>query len=385
MVESTRRQWIAGAGAMVLACERTKAPSGERAAGEPVTAAKHGAPLRIGQLDASLGAPLQIVPSRDGGSALVVLRGGFVIADDALRAFPSGAIVDRRAVTTDTGWCVGALHVDANGAAGDTLRGAGSLDETGARQLALRVAAEDWVTAVAVQGNERPQAVVVTRRGPQGGPRWSFEQPGRAAAAIDDDGRVALATEGGQLRVLADRHDGAEAPNIVLDLVSIPPAYAITFDRAGIVLLVAPRVDVQRDAGDRIAAPVDWRPGGTWSTEVVELGSDGTSRARTRVELAALQPPLRFADGEIAVVGMGAARIRDGAVTWSRVTDTRVHACVAGDELLLGGLASIERIGPRGEVRSRDALGDAPVACPPAVGPDGRVWIATTTAVWRIG
>lgn len=385
MPELGRRGFGVGVGALLLACERTRAPTGAgEGAGSSSMRAKGGALRRVGPLDPSLGAPLQVVPRGD--AAMVVLRGGFAIADaSGVRATPLGSILDRRAVATATGWCVGALHVDARGEPGSSLRGASSLDEPGARQLALRVEGDGWITAALVQGNDRAPALVVTRRSPEGGPGWSFEQPGRAAAATDESGALALVTFDGHVRLLGDPGAGQDGPRVLVDVAIDPPGYAITVDRQGLCVLAATRDDAHRDGGDRIAAPVDWQPTLVWSTDVLELSRAGVVQRRATVAFAGLQSPVRLADGSVAVVGMGAARIEDGRVAWNRSSATRMHACAAADELVLGCGDVVERVGPGGDVRGRDGLGDGAVACAPAVGPDGAIWIATTGALWRIG
>ncbi len=363
---------------MLLACARDGG-----AAATP--AARGGTLRRVGALDPALGAPLQIVPRGDG--AAVVLRRGFAIADAAgLRARPLGDVAERLAVATAGGWCVGSLHVDGRGEPGASLRGAGSLDEPGARQLALRVDGRDSITAVAVQGREdRGTALVVTRRSEGEGPRWRFTQEGRAAAAVDESGALAVATFDGRVRVLGDPSAGQDAPRVLVDVAIDPPGYAITFDRRGICLLAAIRDDARREGGERIAAPVDWQPSSGWSTEAIELTRDGTVRSRAKVGLAGLQAPLRSSDGSIAVVGMGAARVADGAVKWTRPSTSRMHACAAADEIVLGYGGTVELVGLGGEVRRTDALGDETVACAPAVGSGGQVWIATSRSLWRIG
>ncbi len=379
MSDPGRRSFLAGFGLMLLACGRGGA------GGAATPGARGGTLRRLGALDPALGAPLQIVPRGDG--AVVVLRQGIAIADAAgVRARPQGTAVDRLAVATASGWCVGSLAIDAHGEPGASLRGAGSLDEPGARQLALRVDGSNWITAVAVQGREdRGTALLVTRRSAAEGPRWRFTHEGRAAAAVDESGALALATFDGRVRVLADPSAGQDAPRVLVDVAIDPPGYAISFDRQGLCVLAALRDDTRREGGDRIAAPVDWQPSSGWSTEAIELARDGTLRARAKVGFAGLQAPLRLSDGSIAVVGMGAARVADGAVKWTRPSTSRMHACAAADELVLGYGGTVELVGPGGEVRRTDALGDEKVACAPAVGAGGEVWIATTRSLWRIG
>jgi len=367
---------------MLLACDRTRAPTS--VGGSMGTRARGGALRRIGELDPSLGAPLEIVPR--GGAALVVLRGGFATIDGGgVRAHPLDGLVDRRAVVTATGWCVGSLQVDARGEPGTSLRGAGLLDEPEARQLALRVAGDDWITAVALASRDRAPALVLMRRSSGDGPRWRFEQPGRAAAAFDEHGAFAVVTSDGRVRVLGDPGPGHDVPRSLVDVAIDPPGYAVAFDRHGLCVLVATRDDAHRDGGDRIAAPVDWQPTSAWSTDVLQMGRDGSLRSRTTVGFAALQSPVRMDDGALAVVGMGAARLVDGTVTWTRPATSRMHACAAADELVLGHGGVVERVGPSGDARSRDLLGREVVACAPAVGTDGRVWVATSRAVWRTG
>ncbi len=379
MSDPGRRSFLAGFGLMLLACGRGGA------GGAATPGARGGTLRRLGALDPALGAPLQIVPRGD--CAVVVLRQGIAIADAAgVRARPQGTAVDRLAVATASGWCVGSLAIDAHGEPGASLRGAGSLDEPGARQLALRVDGSNWITAVAVQGREdRGTALLVTRRSAAEGPRWRFTHEGRAAAAVDESGALALATFDGRVRVLADPSAGQDAPRVLVDVAIDPPGYAISFDRQGLCVLAALRDDTRREGGDRIAAPVDWQPSSGWSTEAIELARDGTLRARAKVGFAGLQAPLRLSDGSIAVVGMGAARVADGAVKWTRPSTSRMHACAAADELVLGYGGTVELVGPGGEVRRTDALGDEKVACAPAVGAGGEVWIATTRSLWRIG
>lgn len=375
MSDPGRRSFLAGFGAMLLAC-------GRGGAGWAATPGARGGTLRrIGALEGELGAPLQIVPRGDG--ALVVLRQGIAIADAAgVRPRPQGTGVDRLAIATASGWWVGTLAIDAHGEPGESLRSPGSLDVSGARQLALRVVGGDSITAVAQQPLI---SVLVQRHSPGEGPRWWFMHTGRAAAAVDESGAMALATDDGRVRVLGDPSARQEEPRIVVDVAIDPPGYAITFDRGGICLLAAQRDDTRREGGDRIAAPVDWQPSSGWSTEAIELARDGTLRSRAKVGFAGLQAPLRLSDGSIAVVGMGAARVADGAVKWTRPSTSRMHACAAADELVLGYGGTVELVGPGGEVRRTDALGDEKVACAPAVGAGGEVWIATTRSLWRIG
>mgnify|MGYP000246330969 CR=1 FL=1 len=55
---------------------------------------------------------------------------------------------------------------------------------------------------------------------------------------------------------------------------------------------------------------------------------------------------------------MGAARVAGGAVKWTRPSTSRMHACAAVDELVLGYGGTVELVGLGGEVRRTDALGD---------------------------
>jgi len=383
MTEIGRRQWIAAVGAALVACERTRAPVGAASVGAAsVGAASVGAvtAARVGDFEPALGSPLRIATADHG--VLVVLRGGFAIATgDTLRSRARDGGAERCAAATAGGWIVGARRYDRHGKGGEFLRGSGILDASEARQLALHVRGDDWITAVDTRGSDRPAALVVVRRGL--GTSWNFEQPGRVAAAIADDGTLALVGDDGHLRVLADPTDGGDRPRIEVDVALDTPGYAVAIDAHGITMLAAPRIDARRDGGLRIAAPPDWLPDAPWPTTVVDLGRDGRERSRAELPFAGLQV-LRSAAYGAAVFGLGAAQVGAGDVVWTRTRGHRVHGCAAGSGVILGDGASVERLDARGVLQQVVPILGGPIVCPPAVAPDGALWVATARSLWRL-
>jgi len=374
-----RRDWLAGAGALVVAsaCERTQSPAAatERSSARPFE--------RLATLSAAVGAPRQIVVHED-GRALVVTSAGFALVERGrAEMHPLELRASAVAVRAAEGFVLGLTPYAWSGRAGDDFRTGGMLDGDGRRQLALAQVGSDWITVVQ-SGLREEEWIAVRRQPPRGPSRWAYQVPGKGAGAIAPDGRVALALWDGRVILLGDRVGSERAPQVLADTRLDPWPYAIACADTGVSLLTAAPILDHEDGGLRIAPLPDWTPARDWTSTLVELGPDGRERWRVELPFAGLQV-LRRGDGSIVVAGVGAALVANGELAWSRTDRDRVHAALASDDVVLAHGTTIERVDTSGRARTTAAIGEGPIACVPAVEPSGAIWVATANGVWRGG
>ncbi len=193
---------------------------------------------------------------------------------------------------------------------------------------------------------------------------WRAEFPGSGTAAIADDGRVMVATPEGHLVVFA--RDGNPATNEGVRLVDVDLGEVPRF-----VSAIAP--------GTVTLAARDGR-----ATRVRGFDARGTAVWSGDVGFEARQPAIEGGDGRTYVVGQGVAALRGGAVLWAAPSEASMSATAFADGTLAICVGSALRlVDPEGHIRvEMRTPGDEPILTPPAIGPDGAVWLATRRALY---
>lgn len=233
---------------------------------------------------------------------------------------------------------------------------------TSGYQLAARLSGARWTSVgqeTAVFGTE-DEIRIYSRA--QDGTVWMDVVPGRGAAAIGDDDRVILATNLG--RVLVYAPDGGTG-----DLRGSP--------RSNLEIGEPLQFVSAMPAGCAVASTT------TSSTHVHFVTERGVAWSAD-VPFLAHQPPVDGSDGRIYVAGDGLAAIDRGSVKWSTPSLVTTRATAFGDGTLAvcrgPGLQIIARDGsPIQLLMTSDG---AAIVTPPAIGPDGTIWVATATHLY---
>jgi hypothetical protein len=192
---------------------------------------------------------------------------------------------------------------------------------------------------------------------------WLARLLGRAAGAIAADGRVVLATATGRLMVYSAGGDPKTNEGVVaVDVPLDPPASFVSAIAPGFVALATPAAGTTHATGLDDAGKVVWK---------------------ADVPFAAKQPAVDGGDGRTYVVGNGLAALRGGAVLWSARSDTPMSATAFADGSLAVCVGALLRIlDAEGHVKAELPTPDRDaILTPPAIGPDGAVWVATRKSV----
>jgi hypothetical protein len=114
-------------------------------------------------------------------------------------------------------------------------------------------------------------------------------------------------------------------------------------------------------------------------TGVLGLDERGAISLRAEVSFPARQPPIDGGGGLVYVVGEGIAALRDGRVLWSSPSSVPIAGTSFVDGTLAASVGSqLGLIDPDGVVRQQLTVPDhSTIVTPPAIGPDGTIWLAT--------
>jgi hypothetical protein len=102
------------------------------------------------------------------------------------------------------------------------------------------------------------------------------------------------------------------------------------------------------------------------------------------VSFEVLQPPVDGGRGRVYLLGTGVAGIDDGVVTWTQApAPLTLGAAFAGGELALATGRELRLVDRDGSVRQSFAVAAGEtIQTPPAIAPDGSVWLATEAALY---
>lgn len=239
-----------------------------------------------------------------------------------------------------------------------------AIDEEGA-QLAVSLQGGRWIVASQERATRHREEGVHVSSASLTDKRafWMGALPGRAVAAIAADGRVVLGTAEGHLVVYAADGDPRTNEGVVaVDVALERPASFVSAIAPGVVALAVTAAGATRATGLDDAGKVVWT---------------------ADVPFAARQPAIDGGEGRTYVVGDGLAALRGGAVLWSARADAPMSATAFGDGTLAVCVgAALRIVDAEGHVRSELQTPDRdPILTPPAIGPDGAVWIATRKSV----
>jgi hypothetical protein len=192
-------------------------------------------------------------------------------------------------------------------------------------------------------------------------PEWSEWSDGHGDAAIAADGHIVVALERRRLWVMA--------PEATRELWGVWVAdVPLGFD-PWLVSVVPPLVVVLERGGRRVHG----------------FTARGKPAFRIEVPFAVSQPAIDAGDGHLALAGQGLAMLRDGRLLWSAPEDRPVRAGAFADGMMAVTVGSELRIVARdGSVRQRlVAAGGGAFSAPPAIAPDGAIWLASASALYR--
>jgi hypothetical protein len=184
-------------------------------------------------------------------------------------------------------------------------------------------------------------------------------------AAIGSDLRTVLALSDRTLRVLSSTEFSQEMKAVVQ--ATIRTSYHVTA-----LSLVPPHVALLVVEHDRAPAlhVLDGELYEIWSLVLSFVPGE--------------QPPIDVTDGRLVITGAGLAAVEKGKIVWWQPSTTAVRATAFVD----GTLAVA--VGPELRIVSRDGAirqsfhtdeGDV-ITTPPAIAPDGTIWVATSKALY---
>jgi hypothetical protein len=227
-------------------------------------------------------------------------------------------------------------------------------------QLAARLSAQRWTSVgQGIATFSTPDEIGIFSRAETD--QWEEVFVARGAAAIGTDHRVVVATLDGKVRVYAPDGDAVEMLGRPRSEITVGDALSdVSITSAGTIVLA------RRGATTKVRL-VDERAV-QWSVDV---------------GFAAGQPPIDGGDARVYIAGDGLAAIERGAVLWSTpsVVPTRATAFADGTLAVCRG-PGLQIIARDGSIVQQLATSDgAPIVTPPAIGPDGSIWVATPTHV----
>jgi hypothetical protein len=190
---------------------------------------------------------------------------------------------------------------------------------------------------------------------------WMDVIPDLAAAAIGDDDRVVIGTKRGTLRTYAADGDARDMRGVPRGEFSVDePIHAVSLTPANTVALS------ERLGATAVRFTDEQRV--LWSVEI---------------PFAVRQPAIDGGEDRVYLVGDGVAAIVGGVIAWSlsSVISARATAFVDGTLAVCRG-PGLQIIARDGSIVQQLATSDgAPIVTPPAIGPDGSIWVATPTHV----
>ncbi|MFO7177517.1 MAG: hypothetical protein DIU78_002350 [Pseudomonadota bacterium] len=193
--------------------------------------------------------------------------------------------------------------------------------------------------------------------------RWTRSHAGLGAAAIHDDGQVAVVTESGQFfRYSLDRKPNTTEPaHTVESKLSFEP-YDLSILDSGYAVLS------RADSG----------------TVLHRLDPNGKELWRVAIPFEATQPPVDGGKGRVYVAGKGFAAVEDGKLLyahpgdqqWATAFEDGTVALAIGPELRI-----IDRDGTiRQSLRTKDG---ERLTTPPAIASDGTIWVGSETTLYH--
>jgi hypothetical protein len=253
--------------------------------------------------------------------------------------------------------------------------------------LALRLIGNRWINVGQMQvSNENFDERVTIYSGEVGAPAhdgeraWQQKVHGQGVAAIADDGRVLVSMRSGQMLIFAAEGKAHFEPIRLVDVQLDQPAHFISASGADAVLLSLQGVDPPyRRRGE----PPPPTPSAK-ATLARGLDAHGVITWSTEVPFEALQPAVDGGGGRVYVVGRGIAALERGVVQWAAGSESPLQATAFADGTLAVVVGSRLRIVDRsGGIRQDLTVPDGGlILTPPAIGPDGAVWIATKEALY---
>jgi len=218
--------------------------------------------------------------------------------------------------------------------------------------------------------------------------------------AVGPDNRIVVAVRGSRFLVLDAFRLAPGSGQEAMRLVDVPlelAVYDMSIVPGGYALLTAP-VDVV-DTPPRTPVAEMWalrarlldleesrteRKLPRFWTSLHLLGPDGRATARADLRFEVYMPPVDAGNGRIYLFGMGFAGIQDGKVMFTTPSPVPMFGTAFAD-----GTMAISA-GPELRIIDRDGkiLQKLPtqehedITTPPAIGPDGSIWVGTEKAVY---
>lgn len=226
-------------------------------------------------------------------------------------------------------------------------------------QLAARYSPTRWTSVGQQVPTLRVPAEIAIYSRASDRSEWMDVIPGRGVAAIADD-HVIVATAAGKVRSYASGGDAKDLCGTPRSEISIGEgADDVSITSAGTVVLSARgSATAARLVTDQVV----------WSAEVAFVSR---------------QPAIDGGEGRVYIAGDGLAAIDRGAVLWSTpsVVPTRATAFADGTLAVCRG-PGLQIVARDGSVVQQLTTSDgSSIVTPPAMGPDGSIWISTSTHV----
>lgn len=182
---------------------------------------------------------------------------------------------------------------------------------------------------------------------------------GEGTAVLTEDHRVAVAMQDGTFVIL----DGITGARLVDRKLARKP-----FELARI-----------RDTFVTLAKRID----GSGGTDVTSLDDHGGERWTAAIDLTAEHPPVRGGDGQVHVFGNGWVTLDDtGNIVAKSPDATRARGTsFASGALAIATGTALDIYRPNGS-RLAHLFAGAPFATPPAIDPNGKIYIATETTLY---
>ena len=209
--------------------------------------------------------------------------------------------------------------------------------------------------------------------------------------AITRKGEAVVLTTGGDLHVYA--HEANDELSLKqLHASHVPLAgYDVSIVNGALAVLVAagvPNVDDAEWHGPYQGATdlftrFDQLGGAHWKTHLHLVSLTGTVGAPLAVPFEVLQPPVDGGGGRIYLAGNGFAAVQDGKLLWSQAPTARtLVAAFAGGEVALTIGKELRIVERDGHIGQTFATAGEAITTPPAIAPDGSVWLATEKAIY---
>lgn len=213
---------------------------------------------------------------------------------------------------------------------------------------------------------------------------WTALVPGTGTAAITADGRTVLVLSDGLLKVFA--REGQEGKAQSLGEVRLQPAYLVSIVHGSAMVLQARVMDPDTRLPSfplrRFALQ------GAWTTRItaVPLSDPLPERPYYEVEVPfeVLQPPIEGGAGRFYLVGCGLAALGARGIEWQmRSTSILLATSFVDGTLAISVGSELRIVTPEGHIRQSLQLPtESPITTPPAIGPDGTVYVATREQVY---